>query len=225
MITLVLALIGLQETPPTPPSPPSVAPGLDSDVFQHPLAEPRPAGWQEVSKRLRAKPVFRAKFEQKKKLVALKRPLRSSGEFLFCADRGVCWDTLEPHPILFVLSPRGLFQKVEGEEPVEVKAADQPMVRQMSRVFLSLFSGDEEQLLENFQVFFSGDEKGWELGLEPRGSVMKKVITRIVLAGRDTIHSLTMIEASGDRTEIEFEPRLGLPAELTPEEERRLGKG
>ena len=219
MSTLILVLglswsLMAQADPGVPPA------ALPEEVFQHPLPDPRPATWLEISKRSQSVPVFRAKFVQVKKLVALRRPLRSSGEFLCHSERGIRWTTLEPHPVVFIITRRGLFQESEGELPVEVSTADQPMVRQMAEVFLSLFSGDEERLLEHFRVFFVGDSASWRIGLEPKGLVMQKVIRRIVLEGGQTVNSLLLLESSGDRTEVVFDPILDRPAQLTEEEEK-----
>jgi hypothetical protein len=194
---------------------PEVAPAvLAEDVFEHPLADPRPPAWQEISGRSKTAPVFRAKFVQVKKLVALRRPLRSSGEFLCHTERGISWTTFEPHRTVFIITRRGLFQAPEGEAATELSTADQPMVRQMAEVF------DEKQLLEHFRVFFVGDAANWRIGLEPKGVVLQKVIRRIVLEGGQTVKTLILHEASGDRTDVIFDPILDRPLELTEEEEK-----
>lgn len=199
--------------------PPPVESSKAEDVFEHPLATPRPVAWDSISKTLRSKSVFRASFEQEKKLVALKRPLRSRGKFLFAAGKGVCWDTLEPHRQLFILTPRGLFQQSHDETIVEISADEQPLVRQMTRIMLAIFSGDEEVLLEQFHVYFTGSPERWSMGLRPRKAVMKKVIRQITLSGGKTIDALKILEDSGDQTFIEFQPEADSPDELTTKEQ------
>lgn len=174
-------------------------------VFDHPLDSLEQPAFEAVSQRLEAVKVLRADFSQEKHIAALRRPLKSSGTYLFSVAHGVAWQIDTPFPTLFVVTEKGILQKAEGEEPFLIEASQQPVVSGFTKVFLSLFQGDRNVLQDRFKLYFQGEADDWTLGLEPKGVVMKKFLSRIVLKGGAHLTTITFLEASGDTTHIFFE--------------------
>lgn len=190
-------------------------------VFQHPVAVEHP-GLAVVTARMRQTPVLRANFEQDKRIKALRRPLRSSGQFLVAAETGVWWHTLAPFKSTFVITPKGLRQESADGVVKTLEASEQPVISGFTKVFMSLFGGDSKALQDKFKLYFEGDAKAWRVGLEPRSKVMGKLIQSIVLEGGDHIERIHFLEASGDLTLIKFNDVQVAPTSLSAEERRRF---
>ncbi len=190
-------------------------------VFQHPVSVDHP-GFAAVTARMRQTPVLRANFEQDKRIKTLRRPLRSSGQFLVAAETGVWWHTLTPFQSTFVITPKGLRQESADGAVKTLEAAEQPVISSFTKVFMSLFGGDSKALQDKFKLYFEGDAKTWRVGLQPRSKVMGKLIQSIVLEGSDHIERILFLEASGDLTLINFSDVQVAPTSLSAEERRRF---
>ncbi len=197
-------------------------PVCDEAVFSQPIALDQPGSFQTVSAQLQSIKVFRANFTQKKKIKVLRRPLRSSGSFLISSEKGLYWRAATPFENIFIITPKALFQKSENADPITIKAEERPVIYGFTRVFLSLFSGDTQQLDKEFELYFSGTPEAWTIGLVPKSKIMGKLIDRIVVCGSETIQQVDFREASGDRTLIDFSDISTEPPRLTEEELARF---
>lgn len=164
-----------------------------------------------IAARLRQISVLRATFTQQKQIKALRRPLNSSGQFLFAPAYGVWWQTTTPFDTTFVMTPHGIMEQSEDAEPFTIEAEEQPIVMAFSKVFLSLFNGDTNELEERFELYFEGSEDRWLLGLKPKGHIMTRLIDDIILQGTEHIDVIYFKEHSDDLTVIRF-------AEITTQE-------
>lgn len=189
----------------------------DDAVFDHPVTNEPSAALETVAVRLQQTPILRAAFKQEKRIKALRRPLVSSGSFLFANDQGVYWHTLQPFETLFIISDAGIYQKSEGAEPFQITADKQPMVGEFNNIFGALFRGDRQELESRFKVHFTGTPEAWQLGLIPKSSTMARVIGSMVICGGETLHTIRFNEAGGNQTLIVF-TQIETPETLTPEE-------
>lgn len=176
-----------------------------ADLFENPVQMGQHETLDRVGERLQQVNVLRADFRQEKQMKMLRRPLLSSGTYLFAAEHGIYWHTVKPFDSVFMLTPQAIYQKSAGSEALAVDVATKPALAGFTQVFLSLFSGDSQVLEEKFALFFQGKDEDWQLGLRPKGMVMKKVIDRLVLQGGETVTQLDIFEANGDHTRIFFE--------------------
>ena len=176
----------------------------ETDVFQFPVTIANSETLKEISERLRQVQLLRAEFVQHKKIKALRRPLKSSGQFLFATDQGVMWQTLKPFPSTFVITSKGIQQRSEDSEPLTIASDERPIIGGFTRVFLSLFSGDTSELESRFKLYVWSDSEQWSIGLEPKNKVMSRLISRIVMSGGEHISEIHFFEVSGDVTRIEF---------------------
>ena len=195
----------------------------EDDVFQHPLNNSDPV-FQTITGQLRQVRVLRADFSQTKQLKALRRPLLSAGTFLFAAEQGIYWRTQTPFHNVFVISPNTILQQAEGQKPIRIDVAERPIVRGFTDVFLSLFAGETQGLEKRFELYFSGRADAWTLGLKPKGAILEKLIDRVVLCGGDTVRQIQFIEATGDRTLIQFSQVKSQPSELSEEERAHFSR-
>ena len=78
------------------------------------------------------------------------------------------------------------------------------MVVSFSKVFLSLFRGDEDALAEHFSIAFESSDLGWVIHLTSTSYPLSEAIEGIVLHGRAHIEQLDVIGRSSDEMTITF---------------------
>lgn len=187
-------------------------------VFEHPIGKQAPAALDVVAARMQQTPVLRAVFNQEKSIKALRRPLKSSGQFIFAAGHGVYWHTQQPFETIFIISDAGIYQKSEGTEPMQISADKQPMIAEFNNIFAALFRGDREALEAGFDVHFQGSEQDWQLGLIPKSKTMRRVIDSLVVCGNQTVQTIFFNEAGGNQTLITFDA-IETPQNLSQQEQ------
>jgi len=177
------------------------------DVFAHPLT---PAQMSTLlgpaAKPLAAAPGLRGRFEQRKTLPDLPRPLQSTGEFLFARDLGVWWHTRTPFDSVFILTREGARSRDEGGAETRINADEQPGVAVAARIFFALFALDFEALSKDFDTYGmptgTGKSAGWQVGLRPKLAAMSAVFREAVIDGTQHANRIELRDAHGDRTEI-----------------------
>jgi hypothetical protein len=179
----------------------------NDDVFAHPLSPAQMSALLGPSaKALAASAGLRGRFEQRKSLPDLPKPLLSTGEFLFAKDIGVWWHTRTPFESVFILTRDGARSRDEGGTETKVSAADQPGVAVAARIFFALFALDFEALSKDFDTYGmptgSGKTAGWQVGLRPKLAAMAAVFRESVIEGTQRANRIELRDAHGDRTEI-----------------------
>ncbi len=168
--------------------------------------------------------VLRGEFAQKKQLQGFRNPLRSQGEFVVARGRGVIWSTLRPFPSTLVLTgERVLSQQADGSSRVELDARQQPALRAVNTMLMALVSGDAQALSERFELtaeLLEGER--WQLHMVPRTTALAKAFRQIRLEGDRHVRRVTIEEASGDRTILDFSAIRETPEVLSDDEARRL---
>ncbi len=177
------------------------------DVFAHPL---NPAQMSALlgsaAKPLAAAPGLRGRFEQRKTLPDLPRPLLSTGDFLFARDLGVWWHTQTPFDSVFILTREGARSRDEGGAETKISADQQPGVAVAARIFFALFGLDFEALSKDFDTYGiptgAGKSAGWQVGLRPKLAAMSAVFREAVIDGAEHATRIELRDMHGDRTEI-----------------------
>ena len=181
----------------------------EQGVFAHPL---NPAQMSALlgpaAKPLAAAPGLRGRFEQRKTLPDLPKPLLSTGDFLFARELGVWWHTRTPFDSVFILTREGARSRDEGGAETRVSADQQPGVAVAARIFFALFALDFEALAKDFDTYGmptgSGKSTGWQVGLRPKLAAMSAVFREAVIDGAGHANRIELRDAHGDRTEILF---------------------
>ncbi len=157
-----------------------------------------------VSKQLKNNKIVRSQFRQEKKIQVLKRPLLSSGRFLFSDVDGLYWQIEKPLYSAVIVTDNAVFEKRDGKTVVIAEAKKQPMLNGFGTIFKSLFSGDMDSLSKVFDLQFSGDVSAWTLVLKPKPSILSKVFKEITLSGGAYVDAIFLDEVNGDYTELSF---------------------
>ncbi|HEY4081790.1 MAG TPA: outer membrane lipoprotein carrier protein LolA [Burkholderiaceae bacterium] len=173
---------------------------------------------QSVRERLVQAPVLRGEFEQQKQVQGFAKPLISRGSFVVARERGVLWLTKTPFASQLRLTRDEIKATQNGAVAFRLDASKEPSVRVINGLMFSLLNGDIGGLSELFKVEGSAEGKAWQLHLTPRASALAKLMTSIDLSGEMQVRSITILEASGDKTVIRFSAQSAEPATLTAEE-------
>jgi len=174
----------------------------------------------EIAAKLAAPQVLRGNFEQTREIAMLSRPLESSGRFLL-SDMGLYWQQDSPVASVMIADSDRLLQSVGDGALQSIDVAKNPVVLSFSQSFLSIFSGGEAGLRENFGVEFTpaSDKSGtWEIALTPTRFPMSEAVASIILTGREYIETLTVINRTSDTTVIHFSELQTNPDHLTEHE-------
>jgi len=160
--------------------------------------------------------VVRATFVQEKRIKALRRPLVSSGDFLFSRQHGVRWQTRKPFTNTVVITQDRLTQINRHGDVETFSSSRHPMMKAMTKVFTAMLAMDPDEVPRHFRVYARTQEATWTIGLAPREAEMRKLIHAIVLQGAGSpMTQLTMFEQYGDITSFRFTYKNDRHAPLT----------
>jgi len=152
-----------------------------------------------------AKPsVLCGRFDQTKRLVGLKNPLRSSGRFCVLADKGVLWRSLQPFATTLRLTRDEIVQWHGERLALRLNAKQEPAVRLINSLLFSVLAGDLGSLEKQFAVNGAVVDGAWSVKLKARDTEVGKVIAAIALEGGAYVKNIVIDEANGDRTRIVF---------------------
>ncbi len=202
----------------------ATAPGAQApSVFAHPAT---PAQLETITRpaatALANAKVVRGKFVQRRFLTGLAKPLESSGSFLFAREAGIEWHTEKPFDSQFLLTDSRITQRDEGGVSLEIRAADQPALAVVARVFFALFSLDVDSLSHDFDLYGQPADAGWQLGLKPRAEALGSMFRQALVEGAGAVSRVTLEDGNGDRSEILFQDVVFDKRGLTQDELRRF---
>ncbi len=150
-------------------------------------------------------PVTSGDFTLEKSAAKLKKPLKSSGIFVFC-DEGVIWKTLKPFPSTMAVTKTSLIQiKSDGTKTV-TDASSNEVFKSVAQTLSSIFSGKRESLEECFNVTsFDADSSSWTMKLIPKDRTIAAALNLIELGGniktkKASLDSIKIFQSQTDIT-------------------------
>jgi outer membrane lipoprotein-sorting protein len=152
--------------------------------------------------------VVSSEFTQTRTLAALTRPVKSMGRLVYARDRGVIWQIEKPYRATYVIDDSRIVEIDANNVRRERSTKEAPAVAEVGRVFRSIVSGDRKTLVEYFRVAALGDADKWELKLSPKEKVAP-FLKGVVVRGGQFIDHISLVEPSGDRTDLAFERQRG----------------
>lgn len=166
-----------------------------------------------------AKPdVLCGRFDQIKQLVGMKKPLASNGRFCVVKGKGIIWRTLKPFPNTLRLTRDEIVNYQGDRVAMRLDAKQEPTVRMINNVLFSLMAGDLAQLNDLFNVDGDVNKSHWHVSLTARQPALAKAIGTINLDGGTHVNTITMHDASGDKTTIDFSAIQTGASAMLPEE-------
>ena len=158
----------------------------------------------EIKAQLAPFEVLRGDFLQTKHIKIIKRPLKSSGNFVLLRGKGVLWNTMKPMASTMKVTRDEITQIKEGKVGFTLKAGEQPALKLVGDVLFAVFSADVEELKRHFEISGSVQGGNWQARLLPKEAWVAKAAKEIRLKGGKALESLEIDEANGDHTAIQF---------------------
>ncbi len=122
-------------------------------------------------------------FVQEKSSAKIKRPLKSSGNFIFSED-GIVWKTTKPFPSTMAVTKDSIIQtSADGKKNV-IDASANDTFKTVSSTLTSLFSGNRSELEKHFTIKnFKADSAAWEMVLTPKDATVASALKQVTLSG------------------------------------------
>lgn len=163
------------------------------------------ADLQAISSRLTSHDDLHGRFIQTKDLSFLTTPIISAGRFSLSTAFGLDW--LVETPLRSRMTVRDSTVMLDGE-PVK----DRGVGQFMAKIMQAFMTGDLQAVGEDFTVVAAlSDDDSWRMTLSPRSLVVRSVISRIDLQGREFLDQISIVELDETRTLIEFDEVVGGP--------------
>jgi hypothetical protein len=141
-------------------------------------------------------------------LAVLDRPVESSGELVYDAPDHLEKRTLKPKPESLVLD-HGEITAQRGRHTYVLKLSDYPQIVPLIDSIRATLAGDRASLERIFKVTLDGPLEHWTLLLLPSDPAVAKSVKQIRIEGaRDTIHSVEIQQADGDRSVLAIGPEV-----------------
>jgi len=161
--------------------------------------------------------ITKGDFKQNKLIKRIKREMVSTGTFIVSADDGILWQTEKPYYSSMAMTKSAIVQtNAKGKKSV-LSSNSNATFEQFAKVLSSVFTGNAEILIENFEVEFIGSVDNWNINLVPKNSSVRNFIEEIEMAGRISIDTMTIHESGGDFIRYEFSNQT-YPDKLSDEE-------
>lgn len=145
------------------------------------------------------------RFVQTRHLAGFDKPLISEGKFTLIPDRRLSWIAEKPFAVDTEITPQGLEQRVDGDQTLQLDAAQMPMLSRLAALLTGALSGDWSQLDHDFAVSHSTDAAGWHVVLIPPTSAgLRAPFTRIVVDGSQFVQHVVLTRTGGDYDELDF---------------------
>ena len=186
----------------------------ETNIFNYPL---KTENFANIQKIIPQPSIIHGNFEQIKTINDSNRKFISTGKFIFSKENGLYWHNQKPFSSIIVFTKNGLLKIEDGTKKI-ISADDKPFFQEFSQIFQSIFSGNPEKLKDNFDIFFTQDNKGWVLGLKSNNEIIKNIITEITIKGNQYIKEIELKEQFGDITLIKMNNVI-LSKKLTQNEE------
>ena len=148
----------------------------------------------------------RVKFEERKYLALLERPLESSGELSFTPPHTLEKRTVSPKAERVVIDRERLTIERAGKT-YSMGLRENPAVAVLVESIRSTLAGDLASLTRTYSAGLDGDAAAWKLKLRPLDPSLATLVERIEIAGSQAqVRSIEIFQADGDRSVMSLAP-------------------
>ncbi len=215
-----------QQTPPPPPTPADTAnaaalfsPGNQVQAGRLPFT------LRQVFHRLGHDREETMAFTELRAFAISKNPLRQTGTLRSSKENGLSLSYESAKPHIIIVDDKGLIDRQPGGGERQVTIADHPELSTLTDLYLNLLRGNADKLFSYADVFYTGTDHNWQMGLVPHDPGLTKRVGKVVISGNG--HDIRRIENvlpdGGSRT-LEF-GRVQRNPKYTPDEIKMYFRG
>jgi hypothetical protein len=172
-------------------------------------ADGEPWGIAQLMRGFHAVTSSHAHFVERRYLGMLSEPLKSSGKLTYSAPDRLEKITLTPQPERLSLDgdrltiDRGSGGQASGGGRQTLALSAHPEIAGVVESIRGTLAGDPDALARFYTIGLTGDEHAWTLRLDPKDTTLRKLVSRITIAGSGAaIHTIDTREGDGDHTEM-----------------------
>ena len=237
---LAALLIGVCTLPPVParaqdpaPSPAAAAPGNPDTANAAALFSPSnhvqpgqlPFTLRKVFHRLGHDHSETMAFTESRVFAISKNPLRQTGTLRSAKESGLSLSYEGAKPHIIIVDDKGLIDRAPGGHERSVTVADHPELSTLTDLYLNLLRGNADKLFSYADVFYTGSDHNWQMGLSPHDPALAKRVGKVVISGsnRDIGRIENVLPDGGSRV-LEFGKVVRNP-KYTPEEMQTYFRG
>lgn len=175
------------------------------------IALPAPAaeswGLEDLFARFAKIPNSNARFTETREIGMLTTPLESSGTLSYRRPDFLEKRTLQPQPEgLRLEGDRLTLTQADGASRT-LSVSAMPEIQTYVESIRATLRGDVPSIMRFYEVALEGAPQDWRMQLTPRAEEARKIVQRIVIAGRDaTIRRIEILQADGDRSVMTIQP-------------------
>ena len=156
----------------------------------------------------------RGEFTQTKKIPALKKPIISSGYFLYREGQGLLWVSEKPLPSSILVTETGVYELQQDGSFNALKGGEQ-----MGTLLKAIIFNDWEPLGRYFNTSFKGDRQSWCVGLETKSVQVRSILEAVKICGDSEPREVTLFEAKDASTVINTQ---FIPGQLSEQDALKL---
>jgi outer membrane lipoprotein-sorting protein len=145
-------------------------------------------------------------FIQKKNISVLSETVTSKGKLLFKKENKLCWEYQTPYYYLFALNGDKVYIK-NDKTTKEFDTKSNALFKEISVLLVNSIKGAGLIDTKKFDAAFFQNAGTLQVKLTPKNKTIKSILSSISLYFGKTdymVHSIEMMEASGDSTTIIF---------------------
>jgi outer membrane lipoprotein-sorting protein len=149
-------------------------------------------------------------FVQEKNLSVLANKIISKGHFCYKKENNIRWEYLQPYRYLIIISNGKIFIK-EDQHQNQYDIQSNRMFQEMNKFISGCIQGDILKNEQEYQAGYFEDERNYFVTLMPRSEAMRKMLNEVQIwfdKNDLTVSRITMMEAGGDYTKIDFTHKL-----------------
>lgn len=146
---------------------------------------------------------MRGSFKQARMLSGVSKQLNSEGFFLVDKERGILWVTEKPIYQVLKVTRSEINIKNKSQTIMNINATNEPSIRFINELLLSIFSGDMSAIEKVFTYQGEINANGWSLLLTQKKS-NSAVLGKVSISGKSAIESVSLESKDGDLTRITF---------------------
>jgi outer membrane lipoprotein carrier protein len=188
---------------------------LAQDAAFLPIAENEiPSFIAKIEKSSASLTSLQCSFIQQKNITLLAESVVSKGTLLYKKENMLCWEYLSPYYYLFVLNGDKVYIK-NDKSISQFNTKSNALFKEISLLLVSSISGAGLIDPKKFNAVFYESKPLVQVRLTPKNKTLKSFLSTIILyfeKEKYLVHSIEMIEPSGDTNTIVFsEAKLNQP--------------
>ncbi|MCB1883526.1 MAG: hypothetical protein KDG89_05940 [Geminicoccaceae bacterium] len=152
----------------------------------------------ELLQGLRAEAPVRARFVERRDLMALDAPIVVEGTLSFTPPDRLVREDVAPEPATYTVEGDRVRVEAKGGTRT-LSLAAQPLLAALVLPFRATLQGDLAAIEGAYTATVAGDATDWRLDLVPKDQALRRTIRTIGIEGGRTIRKVTIEAVAGDR--------------------------